>query len=76
MTATVWDERLISREKALHLAGGKPIWADGVFWRCGIGGCCQSIGSFRNRDTSVDDILAAVVRHHVTAHGMILSGAS
>jgi len=84
MAEPVWDDRLISRERALQLAGRWPVHFDvtriHVYVRCLR--CGQSCGRFvttpgapnDSRPTDVEEILAAVLRHAVTAHDLALSG--
>lgn len=85
-----WDERLISQARALELAGSWPVsWdlvpedgAGRLILRCGQ--CLQSCGMWlagatptgNRRQTSADDMLAAVLRHLVTAHDLPLNKAA
>ncbi|TNC19063.1 hypothetical protein [Amycolatopsis alkalitolerans] len=87
MTAQ-WDDRLITRERALELAGTAPVYLEdagvrGLFLRCAQ--CHQSCGQFRDgpgddvkrfaeRTTTVEEILSGVLRHLVMVHDVPLSG--
>lgn len=80
--AASWDGRLLSRARALELAGDWPIRleadAGNVWWRVRLrcDRCGGSCGDFTDRHTSPDDVLAAVLRHAVVAHDLVLSGAN
>lgn len=76
-----WDDRLLSRSRALELVGDWPVRVcmtslvgARVVIRCAR--CEQSCGDFTAGITSPDDIVAAVLRHAVTAHELSLSGRS
>lgn len=73
----IWDERLITRTRALELAGHWPLYLDAgpvVLLRCGR--CHQSCGAFDSliAQTTVEEILSGVLRHLVMAHDVALSG--
>lgn len=82
MSEPVWNERLMTRDRALELAGRWPLvvvyypGAAAIGFHCAREphdgsrkGCFQEVhrvnGGYR---TCVEDLLAAVLRHGVTAH--------
>lgn len=67
-----WDERLITQQRAYAIAGGWEVEGRYVL-RCKD--CGQACGEWGEAPTSPDDIVAAVLRHLVTAHDVALSGA-
>lgn len=85
-----WDERLITRERALELAGRWPVYLEfdeiraATYLRCCR--CDQSCAAFEfgpgrslnllasRSETNVDDVLSGVLRHMVMAHDVQLSG--
>jgi hypothetical protein len=75
---TRWDRKLISQAEALELAGDEPVtWVPseaGMVLRhlpCG-----KSCGHWApGHQTTADDMLAAVLRHLVTAHDLALNRA-
>lgn len=75
-----WDSRLLDRARAVDLVATSPlrIAAEppaGIAIRCAD--CDGSCGIWPpGGTTTVDDIVAAVLRHHVMAHDLPLSGAS
>jgi hypothetical protein len=76
----IWDERLITRQKAADMCGTWPLKVhteDGaVFLRCGQ--CDMGITRLpaEGKLTDIDALIAAAVRHMVmSAHGYVLSGA-
>jgi hypothetical protein len=80
--ALTWDERLISRAEAAALAGAHPVaWylhdedPGLLVLRCRP--CGQSCGLWAaDQPTSVDDFIAAVLRHLVMAHDVPLNRAA
>ena len=71
---TIWDERLLGRHRAADIAGQQQVKLDGEYLRCGD--CDMNIQQMREGSLySVDDIIAATVRHlSTTAHAVPLSG--
>jgi hypothetical protein len=73
-----WDARLISRDRALELAGAHPVYLEDPgtgdeYLRCGkCQGNITRIGP-GGALVTCDHLLAAVLRHLVTAHGQELS---
>ena len=76
----IWDERLITRERAANLCGTwelKMDYQDGnTYLRCGI--CDGNITRLPSDGMilSVDVLIAAVVRHMAMNHDYNLSGVS
>lgn len=71
----VWNEKLLSRERAANMSGTWGLKMDGQYLRCAQ---CDGNVTMLPRDgkiINVDGIIAAVVRHMVmSAHGYTLSG--
>lgn len=78
--AAEWNDRLLSRGRALELIGDWPIrlafdeTTARLSVRCARDSCGQSCGDFTVGLSSPADMLAAVMRHAVTAHDLALSG--
>jgi hypothetical protein len=79
--AAVWDDRLITRDRAAGLTGEWPVRvqdqdAAGLFLRCGKGTCDGNILRLPDPGMliSVDGMISAVLRHMVMCHGQSLSG--
>jgi len=80
-TKVVWDERLITRERAANMAGTWGLKVDnrgvtpGVYLRCGQ--CDGNVMLLPPSGYLVDPdaIISAVVRHMAMNHNYSLSGA-
>ena len=74
MTA-IWDERLITRERAANMCGSYPVKVDSnTFlrcWKCD-GNITLLVGG---RMLNVDQIIGVVLRHMCSSHDYKLSGA-
>jgi hypothetical protein len=76
------DGRLISRERSLQLVELMPLAARVVDGQLGLrhgGGCGQQVMQLARpggppMEFTVGGLVAAAVRHLVTAHGAVLSG--
>lgn len=73
-----WDSRLLDRARAVDLVATLPIriaaMPAGIVIRCAD--CDGSCGVWPpDVESSIDDIVAAVLRHHVMVHDLPLSGA-
>ena len=80
MAEVVWDERLISRERAASMAGTWETTLDRQPNQCSYLRCNQCKGNMLKLPPpgwvfNVDTILSAVVRHMAMHHGYSLSGA-
>ena len=74
MTAMVWDDRLISQERAYKLSGNWEMTLDAPYLRCGTcDGNILKLPSY-GKCITLDGLTAAVVRHMVMNHNYSLSG--
>ena len=69
--SVTWDDRLITRHHAADMAGAWDLKLDHPYLRCG-----QCDGNITKLPalTSIDGLIAAVVRHMTMNHGYSLSG--
>ena len=74
MTALVWDERLINRNRAADLCGTWGISTDGDYFRCSTcgGNITQLPGA--GKSFTIDDLIGLVLGHMVKCHEYSLSG--
>lgn len=100
MALADWDDRLLSPERGLRLAGDWPLYATFELaglsqfelegggpppvedrWQINLrcrkdGQSVAMLGDGTSFTTDIGDLLSAVLRHLVTAHDLVLSGAN
>jgi hypothetical protein len=72
--AVIWDERLITRERAANMCGTWQLKMELPYMRCGI--CDGNITKLPSdgKIVDIDGLISAVVRHMTMSHGYSLSG--
>ena len=74
MSTLVWDERLITRERAVNLCATWQLTTDGSYLRCGT--CDGNVSQFptEGRVFDIDGLIGQVLGHMVKCHNYSLSG--
>ena len=72
----VWDERLITRQRAADMCGTWQLTVDPPYLRCAD--CTGNVTRLPDagKIIDIDGLISAVVRHMTMNHGYALSGAS
>ena len=78
--SVIWDERLITRQRAADMCGTWHVWIDNsdydvVYLRCGQ--CDGNVIRLpaTGKLIDIDGLISATVRHMTMNHGYSLSGA-
>ena len=77
--AVIWDERLITRERAANMCGTWALKVDNSDYDVVFLRCAQCDGNVTRLPASgkiadIDGLISAVVRHMTINHGYSLSG--
>ena len=70
----IWDERLITRQRAADMCGTWPLAVDHPYLRCkDCGGNVIKLPA-EGKIVDIDGLISAAVRHMTMNHGYSLSG--